>query len=43
MIDGQHMGRWVQKQRLRIKKGNLRQDRVDRLRALPGWVDGTTA
>lgn len=39
VIDGQHMGKWVQKQRGRIKAGTLREDRVERLRALPGWVD----
>ena len=39
MVDGQHMGRWVQKQRARIRAGTLRADRAARLRALPGWVD----
>ena len=33
------MGRWVQKQRARIRAGTLRADRAARLRALPGWVD----
>lgn len=38
-VDGFMVGRWVTKQRSRIREGTLRQDRIDRLRALPGWVD----
>jgi len=38
-VDGFRIGRWCNKQRSRIRDGSLREDRIDRLRALPGWVD----
>jgi len=38
-IDGFLIGRWCTKQRSRIRDGSLIQDRIARLRALPGWVD----
>ncbi len=38
-IDGFLIGRWCNKQRSRIREGSLRDDRIARLRALPGWVD----
>lgn len=35
----ENLGRWCTKQRARLRAGALSQGRVDRLRALPGWVD----
>jgi superfamily II DNA or RNA helicase len=36
--DGYRLGGWVQKQRCMRQVDRLRQDRIDRLEQLPGWV-----
>ncbi|HVT77889.1 MAG TPA: Helicase associated domain protein [Acidimicrobiales bacterium] len=38
-VDGFGIGKWVTKQRAKIKNGALEPDRVERLHSLPGWVD----
>lgn len=39
VVGGFDLGRWVAKQRSALRAGRLGDDRADRLRALPGWVD----
>lgn len=41
LIDGFDIGRWTTKQRAKARRGDLDDERVERLRALPGWVDHT--
>lgn len=39
LVEGFDLGRWVSKQRVRLRAGALEPSRAQRLRAVPGWVD----
>lgn len=38
-VDGFNIGRWVTKQRSKIRAGRRTAEQIERLRSLPGWVD----
>ena len=40
--DGFLLGSWVSLQRVNYKKNNLREDRINKLEALPGWIWNAT-
>jgi superfamily II DNA or RNA helicase len=39
VVEGTDLGRWVSKQRIKVRAGTLEPSQAARLRELPGWVD----
>lgn len=39
VVDGFNLGKWVAKERQKIRAGKRTDDQTARLRALPGWID----